>query len=179
MSPAAERQRQTSAHYDNAAVTGLAQRAQTTGRSSREGPTARAHTRRGGSSDGRQSSDDNQEPPSTSTVRHTDSQARSRGGREASLATSSGIAGERSPTPMGNLLHGSQAVLLWWARAEEAATLGNRVRLSLNYFSWLAATHEVSYTTSLEHFVGVPSGTRPTNRGALRNVNRASLSSTK
>ena len=43
-----------------------------------------------------------------------------------------------------------------------------------NYFSWLTATHEVSYTTSLEHFVGFfrVRASEPCNGGASRNVNR-------
>ena len=82
---------------------------------------------------------------------------------------------ERSPTPMGNLLArqpGSRLALLGAGRRE--ATLRNRVRLLRNYFSWLAATHEVSYPTSLEHFVGFlrARASEPANRGALRNVNR-------
>ena len=57
---------------------------------------------------------------------------------------------------------------------QRAATLRNRVRLLRNYFSWLAATHEVTYPTSLEHFVGFlrARASEPANRGALRNVNR-------
>ena len=64
---------------------------------------------------------------------------------------------ERSPTAMGNLLArqpGSLALLGAGRRA--------------------AATHEVFYLTSLEHFVGFlrARASEPANRGALRNVNR-------
>ena len=68
----------------------------------------------------------------------------------------------------------SQAVLALLGAGRRAATLRNRVRLLRNFFSWLTATHEVRYPTSLEHFVGFlrARASGPANRGALRNVNR-------
>ena len=81
---------------------------------------------------------------------------------------------ERSPTPMGNLLARQPGSLALLGAGRRAATLRNRVRLLRNFFSWLTATHEVRYPTSLEHFVGFlrARASEPANRGALRNVNR-------
>ena len=75
---------------------------------------------------------------------------------------------------MGNLLARQPGSLALLGAGRGAATLRNRVRLLRNYFSWLAATHEVSYPSSLEHFVGFlgARASEPANRGALRNVNR-------
>ena len=81
---------------------------------------------------------------------------------------------ERSPTPMGNLLARQPGSLALLGAGRRAATLRNRFRLLRNFFSWLTATHEVRYLTSLEHFVGFlrARASEPANRGALRNVNR-------
>ena len=75
---------------------------------------------------------------------------------------------------MGNLLARQPGSLALLGAGRRAATLRNRVRLLRNFFSWLTATHEVRYPTSLEHFVGFlrARASEPANRGALRNVNR-------
>ena len=80
---------------------------------------------------------------------------------------------ERSPTPMGNLLARQPCSLALLGAGRRAATLRNRVRLLRNYFSWLTATHEVSYPASLEHFVGFL-GARASEPAIerMRNVNR-------
>ena len=81
---------------------------------------------------------------------------------------------ERSPTPMGNLLARQPGSIALLDAGRRAATLRNRIRLLRNYFSWLTATHEVLYPISPEHFVGFlrARASEPVNRGALRNVNR-------
>ena len=68
VSPAAERQRHTSAHFDNVAAAGWI--------SEHKLQAEVREKARSGCSDGRETPEDFQEPPSTSPVRHTDSQAR-------------------------------------------------------------------------------------------------------
>ena len=82
--------------------------------------------------------------------------------------------GFKSPTPMGSLLSRQPDSVALLGAGKRASTLRNRVRLLRNFFSWLTATHEVCYPTSLEHFVGFlwARASEPANRGALRNVNR-------
>ena len=75
---------------------------------------------------------------------------------------------------MGNLLARQPGSIALLGAGRRAATLRNRVRFVRNYFSWLTATHEVLYSTSLEHVVGFlkARASEPVNGGALKNINR-------
>ena len=174
VSPAAERQRQNSAHFDNVAAAGWLsehkRKAEVEEKARKHEPTFAEMV---AATAGR--------VPKTFKGRlqralYNTPSARQEAEEAERLRWLQALAllVERTPTPMGNLLERQPGSPCFAGRRRRAATLRNCVRLLRNYFSWLAAAHEVSYPTSLEHFVRFlrARASEPANRGALRNVNR-------
>ena len=80
-----------------------------------------------------------------------------------------------TPTPVGALLQANSGDFQYLGAGRRASTLRSLVRHAKKYLQWLALSRHVAFPTTVEHLVSYMKVrlSEPSNRGALRNVNRA------